>query len=93
MIVGLDPEDSELGSVKGVSALIVMGEIGDGPIIVAEREDPTGLGTLPGLRACGIRWMGAATRGRFSATLASRRGRYRDPPPRSWDIRLSNWLR
>jgi hypothetical protein len=84
-----------IASVKvGVRAPIGIGDTGGGRISGADLEDWVGLVVLLSL----LTWMcgsgvGGAANERFSETLASRRGRKREPPPRSCAIRLRSWLR
>src|SRR5205085_9418871 len=58
-------------------------------------EDSVGLVVLlsPLTWMCGSGVGGGGANERFSETLASRRGRKREPPPRSCAIRLRSWLR
>jgi hypothetical protein len=75
----------------GVKARI--GDMGEGRIKGAELEDSAGLvvslSCLMWICGSGV-GVGATINGRFSETLATRRGRKREPPPRSCEIKLSN---
>jgi hypothetical protein len=85
-----------IGSVKvGVRAPIGSGERGDCRISGADLGDSAGLVLLLFRLTwmCGSGADGGAANERFSETLASRRGRKREPPPRSCAIRLRSWLR
>ena len=85
-----------IGSVKvGVSAPRGIGERGDSRISGADLEDSAGLMVLISRLnwICGSGAGGGAANVRFSETLASRRGRKREPPPRSCAIRLRSWVR
>jgi hypothetical protein len=91
---GLDPLG--IGSVKvGVRALVGIGERGDCRVSGADLKDSVGLvvWVSPLAWLSGSRVGGGAANGRFSETLVSRRGRKREPPPRSCAIRLRSWLR
>lgn len=79
----------------GVRAPIGSGERGDCRISGADLGDSAGLVLLLFRLTwmCGSGADGGAANGRFSETLASRRGRKREPPPRSCAIRLRSWLR
>jgi hypothetical protein len=70
--------------------------MGDGRIGGADCDDSAGLvaplSSLTLICGSGV-GVGATINGKFSETLATRRGRKREPPPRNWEIRLSNLLR
>ena len=85
-----------MGSVKlGVKLPNVTGEIGEGRNSGAECEDSDGLVAPCSCftRICGSGVGLGAMNGRFSETFANKRGRKREPPPRSCAMRLSSWLR
>lgn len=79
----------------GVRAPIGIGETGGCRISGADLEGSVGLVVLLSLLTwmCGNGVGGGAANERFSETLASKRGRKREPPPRSCAIRLRSWLR